>query len=411
MKKKLFSFVFAVLLVLMFSACSQTTPEATPPASDNATAPASDSTTPPSSNATETTANNNDDLVGDQIGYDYGLGKVAWDLDGLVNRIGKDKVASLRIGVSVNSGTDMWPRQWGEEWDNLAKQYGFTANVLYNENDSVKEADTIATFVNQQVDGIAISPIGETIAQPITEIYGKIPTVTCIPIPKGQVNVTVNTDQLAKGKMIADHVAQDANGAELKVLTVNNAMELPHFNARIQGFDDQSKDLYPNITVVGNVLDTTVDGYMNQVKSFLMAHPEVNTVITPYGDPLRGAFSAIQQLGKSDSISIYSVDADEATLEMLSQGEIIKGMHVQFAKPQADECFFYLLRAINGDTVPANVWEDPKYNMVYATPLTAYKMLTVWYPDKYSPNDVTSEANTAAIAQAKAAAEAQQQQQ
>jgi ABC-type sugar transport system substrate-binding protein len=242
--KRLFVFAVSICLVLALVACN-----------GDSSAPSGDSSVP-SGEAT----GNNDDLVGDQVGYDYGLGKVAWDLDGLVDRIGRDKVAALRIGVSVNSGTDMWPRQWGEEWENLAKKYGFTANVLYNENDSVKEADTIATFVNQQMDAICISPIGETIAQPISEVYGKIPTVTCIPIPGGKVNVTVDTDQLAKGKMIADHVAEDANGAELTVLTVNNAMDLPHFNARINGFIQQSEELYPNINVIGNVLDTSVDG-------------------------------------------------------------------------------------------------------------------------------------------------------
>jgi ABC-type sugar transport system substrate-binding protein len=207
--------------------------------------------------------------------------------------------------------------------------------------------------------------------------------------------------------MIADHVAEDANGAELKVLAVNNAMELPHFNARIEGFSEQAKELYPNIEVVGNVMDTTVDGFMNQVKSFLTAHPEVTTIITPYADPLRGSFSAIEQLGLSDKVQIYSVDCDVATLEMLEKGKIIKGVHVQFAKPQADECFFYLLRAMIGDEVPENVWEDPKYNMVYATPETAYKMLTIWYPDEYPVEDVTKEAEAAAQEQARNAAESQ----
>jgi ABC-type sugar transport system substrate-binding protein len=147
---------------------------------------------------------------------------------------------------------------------------------------------------------------------------------------------------------------------------------------------------------------------MNQVTSFLMAHPEVDTIVTPYADPLRGAFSAVEQLGKVDDIQIYGVDCDVATLEMLSNAKIIKGMHVQFAIPQADECFFYLLRALIGDEVSEVVWEDPKYNMVYATPETAYKMLTIWYPDEYPKDKVTAEAEAAAQAQAKAAAEKQQ---
>jgi ABC-type sugar transport system substrate-binding protein len=325
---------------------------------------------------------NFDDLMGDGIGKDYGLGPCGFDLDGLVDQIGRDKVANLRIGVNVNNATSSWTKQWGEEWEALQKEYGFQATILYSNDDSVNEADNVATFLNTQVDGIAISPIGPTTAAPVAQAYGKIPIVACIPIDGGQVDVTVNVDQEAKGRMIADHVAAEANGAEVNVLAMDISLDMPNLHARVTGFQKQCEEKYPNIKIIEEVREINPDAFLNLAKSAFTAHPEINTVLTTYSEPLKSAYQAATQIGRND-IKLYGVDADEATLELLDQ-EKIQGMHVQFANVQADTCFFYLLRLIAGDkTVPKDVWEAENYAMHYATPEDAYKMLNMWYPDRY----------------------------
>ncbi|MDR1246186.1 MAG: sugar ABC transporter substrate-binding protein [Clostridiales Family XIII bacterium] len=325
----------------------------------------------------------NDDLVGSGIGYDYGLGPIGFDLDAMVDRIGRDKVKNLRLGVTVNSGIDAWPKAWGEEFNALSEKYGFTATVLYADFDSVKEADNIATFKNQQVDGIVISPIGPTIAQTLTELYGSIPTVTCIPVAGAKVNVTVDVDQEAKGRMVADRVAEDANGEERNVMLINNAADIPQFTARVEAFNAQCEEKYPNLHVVATVAETTVDGFLNIAKSTLTAHPEIDTIFAPYADPMMGGYNAAVQLGRTD-IKLYGTDADETMLNLLKEGEIITGLHVQFAIPQADQCFFNLLRVLSGEPdVPEVSWEAGDYAMFYAKADDVDLMLHMLYPTKY----------------------------
>jgi ribose transport system substrate-binding protein len=387
MKKRIWLIISVLLVVtVLFSACGTKAGSGSGTSSASASsAPSTDSasttSTAPASGAPASGVPNNDDLVGDNLGKDYGLGPVGFDLDALVQRIGPDFVKGLKIGVSVNSTTTSWPKMWGEEFDALAKKYGFEVVILSADNDSVKEADNIATLQNQQVDGICISPIGPTIAQPLSQLYGKIPVVTCIPIKDAKVSVTINVDQEAKGAMIADQIAAEAGSQPVKVMTITNSNDIPQFTARITGFNNRIAEKYPNITVVKAIAENTDDGWLNLAKNTLLANPDINTIVAPYSAPMIAGYNAAEQLGRSD-IKVYGCDANEASLGLLKDGKIA-GIHVQFAQPQADECFFYLLRTIIGEKLPDVEWESKNYSMYYATPAKAENMLHMWFPDKY----------------------------
>ena len=102
-------------------------------------------------------ASNNDDLLADGIGKDYGLGPVGFDLDTLVERMGEE-VSNLTIGVSSTSLTSPWVIDWCDELSKLGNEYGFEVVMLNgsNNNDPTQQASDLKSMQTQQVDGVIV---------------------------------------------------------------------------------------------------------------------------------------------------------------------------------------------------------------------------------------------------------------
>ncbi len=326
-------------------------------------------------------AKNNDDLVGDGLGEDYGFGAIGFDLDTLVQRMGADKVKPLRIGIAVNTLQNNWQLMWVDEFERLAKKYGFTVSVLSANDDSVKQADDLKDFESQMVDGVILFPHSTSAASaPATALNNILPVVTAIPLSSADAKVacTINVMQTAKGAMIADKVAADANGAQVNVLTIDHSDDISILNDRIKGFGERVAEKYPNIKIAAQRYDKTDDGWLNVAKEALLANEDVNAIVASYSRPMMGGYNAAQQLGRDD-IKVYGVDADEVTLNLLQEGRI-QGLHVQWPQAQAYTCLFTMLRVLNGDKLPPVVWEADSYAMSYATKNDAQKMLEILSP-------------------------------
>lgn len=328
-------------------------------------------------------ADNNDDLIGPGLGEDYGFGAIGFDLDTLVKRMGADEVKKLRIGIGVNTLQNNWQLMWVDEFERLASKYGFKVAVLSANDDSVKQANDLKDFESQMVDGVILFPHSTSAASaPSTALNKIIPVVTAIPLsdPDAKVACTINVLQTAKGAMIADKVAADANGKQVNVLTIDHSDDISILNDRIKGFGERIAEKYPNIKIVAQRYDTTDDGWLNVAKEALLANEEVNAIVASYSRPMMGGFNAVQQLGRDD-IKVYGVDADEVTLKLLEEGKI-QGLHVQWPQAQAYTCLFTMLRVLNGDKLPPTVWEADSYAMSYATKDDAQKMLDILYPTR-----------------------------
>jgi ABC-type sugar transport system substrate-binding protein len=328
-------------------------------------------------------AANNDDLVGPGLGVDYGFGKIGFDLDTLVKRMGPDKVRGLRIGIGVNTLQNNWQLMWVDEFERLATKYGFRVSVLSANDDSVKQADDLKDFESQQVDGVILFPHSTSAASaPATALNRIIPVVTAIPLSSSDAVVacTINVKQTAKGAMIADKVAADAKGTPVKILTIDHSDDISILNDRIKGFAEQAAKNYPNLAIVAQRYDKTDDGWLNVAKEALLANDAITVIVASYSRPMMGGYNAAHQLGRND-IKVYGVDADEVTLKLLEEGKI-QGLHVQWPQAQAYTCLFTMLRVLNGDQLPPVVWEADSYAMSYATRDDAKKMLDILYPAK-----------------------------
>jgi ribose transport system substrate-binding protein len=335
-----------------------------------------------STGSTIAKATDNKDLIGAGLGLDYGFGPVGFDLDGLVKRLGVEAVIDLKIGISVSTQSNNWQIMWANEFRNLSKKYGFNVVVLSADNDVVKQAEDLRALQSQQVDGIIIYVSNaNALAQPIAEIYNAgIPIISALPVGEGgKASGAINVLQEDKGAMIADHVAEDAKGQPRTVMLMDNSGDMPILRDRINGFTQQVKANYPNITIVDERRERTEDGWLNVAKEGLLANDRIDTIVATYTLPMMGGYNAGKQLNRK--LNIYGVDADEVTLRLLKNGEI-NGLHVQWPQVQAYTCLFTLFRAIGGETLPEITWEPANYAMSYATKNEADKILQLLYPDK-----------------------------
>lgn len=321
------------------------------------------------------------DVTGEGVGVDYGFGALGFDLEKVIEHMGPENVKGLKLGVMVSQQSNNWQIMWADEFRRLADVYGFELVLLSADGDMIKEVDNLNSLVNQDVDGIIIYPQGEdSLLQTINAVSSRIPIVNAIPIPNSNVAVTINVDQKDKGRMIADHVAEDANGEEVNVMIIDWSTDMAILRDRVDGFVEQAEQ-YPNIHVVEEKRGGNSDEWLNVSKETLLSNEGVNCVVATYTEPMMGAYNAIQQLGLEDEVKVYGVDADEATLALLRDGKI-NGLHVQWPHAQAYTCLFALLCTLDGvEDVPETIYEAENYAMFYADESTADQVMKILYPN------------------------------
>lgn len=333
--------------------------------------------------STESASTNNDDLLGADIGDDYGLGPVGFDLNTLVERMG-DTVPNLTLGVSTSSLTSPWMIDWCNEFEKLSEKYGFELVVLNGSNnqDPTQQVADLKSMQTQQVDGIMVfCEFPDATAPIINELYNQdIPVISAIaPTEEMKIAGWANVSQEDKGMAMARQAAEDFGEEDAYILLTDTSFDLPNLRQRVAGFIAEAEK-YPNLHIVEERREGTPDGFVNTVKEALISNEDINAVFCTFGAGAIYDQNAAEQLGRND-VKIYGVDAEEAGLEMLKEGKLA-GLQAQWARVNASLCLFQLLRTINGDQMEPEIWEPDNYALCVATPETAQQYLDWFYPEQ-----------------------------
>lgn len=386
--KKVLSVVMALMFVasLGLTACStpsSSTPADNKPASTPADTPADTADSTPEAGGGDT-GNNNDDLVGKEIGPDLGNGPVGFDLDTLVERMGPENVANLKLGVPMTSLAGGWLNEYSKAVEALGKQYGFETIVLSADDDPAKAIDDLNSLKNQQVDAMVSYPCNPlSMATTFNEMDDAgVPQILCLdPGPDVHVTGYLTKDELKVGAAICDQFAKDLDGEEGYVLTIEHMLSDQSLMNRIIGFVDRAEEAYPNIHIVSQVKSDSDDGFLNVAKEAMLANEEINCIVGSYLNPLLSGVTAAQELGRT--VYAYGNDCDEASMQMIKEGKIT-GLKMELWTYHAALTVFYALRAINGDTFDPEIPQSDYYGYGFVTAENVDRMLSVFYPDKYS---------------------------
>ena len=382
MKKSLITLIaLALAAVMVFAACAPAAPPpADPPAPPEAPAdPPADPPEPGDEPAPDWDLNN-DDLMGPGLGEDLGLGPVGHDLDALVERMGRDFVADLRIGVSINNQATIWQVNWVREFQRLADIYGFDLTILTSGDDSIQAATDLRSFQSQHVDGIiAYLHDPGAMVSTLNEVQASgIPIIHAIEVAPGtDISGYLYVSQYEMGVRMADlaaHHAATYRGEDAYVMLLCLSIEFPLLQNRTQGFIDGAAR-HDNVHIVDHRAHYTEDGILNTLVEGLMVNEEVNTISTSWSFPFHAGFAAAEQVGVD--VWLYATDVDDLGLLMLADGTAQGGLHPIFANAHASLSFFMLLRAINGDTFPMSIPESALYAGLVADHINAREIYDI----------------------------------
>jgi len=323
---------------------------------------------------------NNNDLIGRGKGKDFGFGPIGYDLDALVQRLGPEAVKKLRIGVSLTSMSTQWQIQWLDELKILADKYGFRIVALSADSDIQKQAADFKSLQSQQVDGI-LTYAGNALALALTmtEVNNSgIPIVSAIGVaPEAKIAAYLNVSEEAKGAIIADMIDAESPGKERNVIVSCASIDFPVLNARSRAFEKRVNEKYPHIKIDKRLAEGTETAFLDVIKEGLLANDKIDSVYGTFTWPVMAAYNAGKQLNRN--LRIYGNDADEAVLQLMINGDMIVGLQVNFAAPNAYQSLFTLFRILGGEKIPVENWESEVYAMFYATRKEGPEIMKILY--------------------------------
>ena len=132
----------------------------------------------------------------------------------------------------------------------------------------------------------------------------------------------ISTDNIGGGKLAADSLASEIGGkGTVAVINVNPGISTT--DARIQGFANEMKAKYPNITVLPTQYDNdSAATAASQVTSDIAAHPNLAGVFATNVLSAQGAGTGIQHAGKSGTVKVATFDAEPQQMQMLASNTI-----------------------------------------------------------------------------------------
>jgi ribose transport system substrate-binding protein len=164
----------------------------------------------------------------------------------------------------------------------------------------------------------------------------------------------ITSNNVGGGALAADSLAQ-AIGGKGTVAVINVAPGISTTDARIQGFDQEMKAKYPNITVLPTQYDNDSSATASsQVSSDISAHPNLSGVFATNVLSAQGAATGVQHAGKSGKVKVATFDADPQQMQALKSNTIQLAI-AQSPYLEGQDGVKQALNAANGKPVTASI--------------------------------------------------------
>jgi ribose transport system substrate-binding protein len=170
----------------------------------------------------------------------------------------------------------------------------------------------------------------------------------------------ITSNNVAGGALAADSLGQEIAGkGTVAVIDVNPGISTT--DARIQGFDQEMKAKYPNITVLSTQYDNdSTSTAASQVAADITAHPNLSGVFATNVLSAEGAATGVQHAGRGGKVKVATFDADPQQIQALQQN-VIQLAVAQSPYLEGQDGVLQAVNALTGKSVTATI----------GTPLTA----------------------------------------
>lgn len=244
----------------------------------------------------------------------------------------------LVVGYTFHGSADVFQNTLKNEFVAAAEALGMKVNVIDPNLDTAMQVGAIETFVTQQVDVIALSPLdAEALVPAVKEaIAAGIPVVG--------VNAEINFEDpmysyvgsmnYEAGRQEADFMIDKiAKGGKVVYLEGTPGME--HSIARkaavMENLIDKRSDLELLASQTG---DYKRDLGMNVMEDWIQAFPQIDAVIAANDQMILGAIEALKGANRLEGVLTAGIDGTPGARESIKNGELTMSV-VQDAVGQA----------------------------------------------------------------------------
>ena len=239
----------------------------------------------------------------------------------------------IKVGVSMYTlGAPYFAAQ-AEAAKNKAKELGLDFVSTDAGDDMVKQLGDVEDMLAQGIDLLILNPKDPKGLIPAT----KSATEAGVPViiidssidPSADFVTTVQSNNLANGELVGEWLVKEMDGAPIKMALISGAQGNPVGKERRQGvFRGIIEQQFRTAGQAG--FEVVAQGWGNwahegglaAMEDILVAHPDINVLLTENDSMALGAFEAIKEAGKEgDILVLAAADGQKEALALIQKGE------------------------------------------------------------------------------------------
>jgi ribose transport system substrate-binding protein len=232
---------------------------------------------------------------------------------------------SMELVVGTKSDDFYVTMECGAEAE--AKKLGVNLTVNGPADFSATEQAPIldATAISKP-DALIVAPTDTTALNPeLSRISGEGVKMVFVDTTTTDPSIAVShitSNNVAGGELAAQKLAAQIGGKGT-VAVIDVTPGISTTEQRIQGFDQEMKSKYPNITVLSTQYDNDSSATAaTDVSSDITAHPNLAGVFATNVLSAQGAATGVQHSGKSGKVKVATFDADPQQMQALKSNTI-----------------------------------------------------------------------------------------
>jgi ribose transport system substrate-binding protein len=240
-----------------------------------------------------------------------------------------------------------------------AKKLGVNLTVTGPADFSATEQAPILDAVAiSKPDALIVAPTDTTALNPeLSRISGEGVKLVFVDTTTTDPSIAVShitSNNVAGGELAAQQLAAQIGGKGT-VAVVDVTPGISTTEARIQGFDQEMKSKYPNITVLSTQYDNDSSATAaTDIASDITAHPNLAGVFATNVLSAQGAATGVQHSGKSGKVKVATFDADPQQMQALSSNTIQLAI-AQSPYLEGEDGVEQAADSLTGQSVTANI--------------------------------------------------------
>lgn len=234
----------------------------------------------------------------------------------------------FKIGITVGDLSNPIWAEFCAQAEVRAEELGCEADVVACNNDAVTQISQVENFIVEGVDAIVI---GAADAASMNDVCQKAMDAGIVVMAYGihlnNCTTSLTNDNPGAGKIIGEMAGEFINEnydgkAEVGLITYYENMEcLQRGDAMV----DALKEVCPEAEIVQECSTCVADEAMTYVENWLQSNPDMKVIMSIGDGGGIGANQAVKAAGKADGFGIFAVDGTIEALQLMANGDPIKG--------------------------------------------------------------------------------------